>query len=53
MIKVVLFDVDGVLVNGPNLRNSTKYSELLEIKQEIFRGKFLDCLIGKADLKRN
>ena len=40
---------------GPNLPKLYKMTilELLEIKQQIFlRGKFLDCLIGKADLKK-
>lgn len=53
LIKAVLFDVDGVLANGK------RFSETLEkdlgVSKEkslpFFTGKFLDCLVGKADLK--
>ncbi|MBI4004533.1 HAD-IA family hydrolase [Candidatus Roizmanbacteria bacterium] len=52
MIKVLLLDVDGVIVNA------RRFSETLEkdygLTEEdtllFFKGKFLDCLIGKADL---
>jgi putative hydrolase of the HAD superfamily len=54
MIKVVVFDADGVVITG-----TTRLSERLEkeygISKEMtapfFTGKFQDCLVGKADLK--
>jgi len=53
MVKALLFDVDGVVVNAK------RFSQVLEEDYEIspketlpfFRGKFLECLVGKADLK--
>lgn len=53
MIKVVLFDADGVILRGrPFSEHLEKYyyvsrSEL----SEFFGGVFKQCLIGKADLK--
>lgn len=54
MIKVIIFDADGVLI--PHTR---KFSTLLqedfgiplEKTAEFFSGPFQDCLVGKADLK--
>ncbi|NTU72685.1 HAD-IA family hydrolase [Candidatus Roizmanbacteria bacterium] len=54
MIKVILFDIDGVLINGK------RFSEMLEIDYGVsvqetlpfFTGAFRDCLIGKADIKK-
>lgn len=53
MIKVLVFDVDGVLVNAGTF---TKYLEKdygipHEKLQPFFANEFKDCLVGKADLK--
>ena len=54
MIKVLLFDVDGVLANGEPFSRSLArdYAITLEKTSSFFRGPFLECLVGKADLKR-
>ncbi len=54
MIKAILFDADGVLI-----LNEKKFSEVLDVKygislditSDFFKGKFVECLTGKADLK--
>jgi putative hydrolase of the HAD superfamily len=54
MIKAILFDADGVLII-----NEKKFSEVLDekcgisldITSDFFKGKFAECLIGKADLR--
>jgi len=53
MIKAVIFDADGVLIEG------RRFSRILErdygittaTTDEFFRGPFEDCIIGAADLK--
>lgn len=54
MIKVILFDVDGVLVNGEmfSLELERKYGITYESTQPFFKGVFQECLIGAKDLKR-
>jgi putative hydrolase of the HAD superfamily len=55
MLKVIIFDVDGVLI--PHTR---KFSVLLtedfgiplEKTLSFFNGPFQDCLVGKADLRK-
>jgi len=53
MIKAVLFDADGVLITGEKF--SSHLERELNISPEttanFFKGKFKDCIIGKADLK--
>ena len=53
MIKVLIFDVDGVLINGDifSKRFSKEYGISLDKINPFFNGPFKDCLIGKADLK--
>ena len=54
-IKAIIFDADGVLVNKPKV-----FSECLEedygikrsITSKFFKGDFQNCLVGKADLKK-
>jgi len=53
MIKVILFDVDGVLISGK--RFSEKFSKDYKIDKvslvKFFEGPFQESLIGNADLK--
>ncbi len=53
MIKVVLFDVDGVLANGgPFSRELERdYGITLQTTRPFFQGRFRECLVGNADLK--
>lgn len=52
MIKVMLFDVDGVLVNGYSFsgRLASDYGITQETTISFFKGRFGECLVGKADL---
>jgi putative hydrolase of the HAD superfamily len=55
LIKVVLFDVDGVLANGeePFSRQLERdYGITQQMVGSFFRGSFQHCLIGSADLKQ-
>lgn len=54
MIKVMLFDVDGVLANGEPFSRQLErdYGITQQMVGPFFRGRFLDCLVGKADLKQ-
>lgn len=53
--KVLLFDVDGVIIRGPKEKWSTGYAKEVGIPaekmDEFFKGDFKLCSIGKADLK--
>jgi putative hydrolase of the HAD superfamily len=53
MIDVVLFDVDGVLVNGKSFSFYLErdYGITTDMASAFFRHKFVPCLIGEADLK--
>jgi putative hydrolase of the HAD superfamily len=53
MIKVILFDVDGVLNHGrrPSRALEEDYGVPLENILPFFEGPFQPCLIGQADLK--
>jgi putative hydrolase of the HAD superfamily len=50
MIKAVIFDLDGVIVIS-NQRFSDRLGLNQELQDEFFKGKFLDLLVGKGDLK--
>lgn len=52
-IKVIIFDADGVLINGErfSLRLAKEYGISLEQTAPFFTGPFNDCLVGNADLK--
>jgi len=54
MIKVILFDADGVLINGEMFSNELerKYGIPNESTQPFFKGVFQECLIDAKDLKR-
>ncbi|MEI7709364.1 MAG: HAD family hydrolase [bacterium] len=53
MIKVIIFDADGVLINGDRFSDALArdYGISTAITAPFFNGPFRDCLIGKADLK--
>jgi len=54
MIKVIIFDADGVLVHGNRIFSITlaeKHGISLETTLPFFEGVFQECLIGKKDLK--
>ncbi|MDO8497355.1 MAG: HAD hydrolase-like protein [bacterium] len=53
MIKAVLFDVDGVLVNAKRFSQILQedYNLTTETTLSFFSQKFMHCLVGKADLK--
>ncbi len=53
IIKALLFDVDGVLVNGEPFSAllARDYGITLEMMASFFRGPFSACLIGRANLK--
>src|SRR5581483_7257701 len=54
MIRVLLFDVDGVLANGEQFskRLARDYGVTAEMTASFFNGSFLECLVGNADLKQ-
>ncbi len=54
MIRVLLFDVDGVLANGEQFaeRLARDYSITAAMTAPFFSGPFLECLVGNADLKQ-
>lgn len=53
MIKIILFDVDGVLAIGENFTKtmSVEHGISLEMLLPFFRGRFIACRNGQADLK--
>jgi putative hydrolase of the HAD superfamily len=53
MIKVIIFDADGVLLTGErfSLSLAREYGISEEKTRSFFTGPFKDCLVGKADLK--
>lgn len=53
MIKVVLFDADGVLINGPMFSEylARDYGITPDKTWLFFTGVFKECVRGKADLK--
>lgn len=53
MIKVILFDADGVMVNGErfSVALDRDYGISIEKTLPFFNGPFQDCLIGNIDLK--
>lgn len=55
MIKVLIFDADGVLINGEmfSKKLAKEYGISLEQTAPFFKGVFNDCLIGNADLKES
>ena len=55
MISAIIFDADGVLVNGNafSTRLARDYAVDRDKEKEFFTGAFQDCLVGKADLKES
>jgi putative hydrolase of the HAD superfamily len=54
LLKVVLFDVDGVLITGEPFSQqlARDYGITLEMTAAFFQGPFSGCLVGRADLKQ-
>ena len=54
MIKIILFDVDGVLVDGELFSRhlARDHGITLEMTRPFFAGPFSECLVGLADLKQ-
>ena len=55
MVKIILFDVDGVII--PNKRRfssnfSKEFNVPIEKLSQFFENEFQLCLVGKADLKK-
>ncbi|MBI4138024.1 MAG: HAD-IA family hydrolase [Candidatus Wildermuthbacteria bacterium] len=55
MIKVLIFDADGVLINSERFskRLAREYGISTEKTTPFFAGVFNECLIGSADLKES
>lgn len=53
MIKVILFDADGVMVNGERFSTALErdYGISKDFTLPFFNGPFQECLVGEADLK--
>ncbi|MDE2030930.1 MAG: HAD-IA family hydrolase [Patescibacteria group bacterium] len=53
MIKVLIFDADGVLINGEMFSKilAKEYGISTEITEPFFDGPFSECLVGNIDLK--
>ena len=53
-IKAIVLDADGVIINKPDMF-SVQYQKEFGISNDVmlpfFKGRFQDCLVGKADLK--
>lgn len=51
--KVILFDVDGVIVNPPIISETLEnyYNLPFSKTKEFFKTEFIQCSIGKSDLK--
>jgi putative hydrolase of the HAD superfamily len=53
MIKAVLWDLDGVVITSEyfSVRFSKDFGTSPDLLSSFFRGDFLDCMIGKKDLR--
>lgn len=54
MLKALILDADGVIINGIRFSQRLKvdYGLTIEDTAAFFQGKFQECLVGKADLKK-
>ena len=53
-IKAAIFDADGVVINSLgyfSVQYQKEFSVSNDVMLPFFKGKFQDCLVGKADLK--
>jgi len=53
LIRAVVFDVDGVLVHPWRFRDRLREEHGItpEMTRSFFRGPFVDCVLGRADLR--
>ncbi|TXG77927.1 HAD family hydrolase [Candidatus Dojkabacteria bacterium] len=54
MIKYLLLDADGVIINPPYMfstKLAKEYGITLEMTSDFFTGIFVECIEGRADLK--
>jgi len=53
MVKIIIFDADGVLINADyvSVVLDRDYGIKKSVTSEFFDGVFLDCVVGKKDLK--
>lgn len=54
MIKAILFDADGVMVNAEQFSSQYEkdFGVSIDETKDFFTGVFQDCLVGKADIKQ-
>lgn len=55
MIKTIIFDADGVLINSEKFSDVLRRDYDVDVvkEKEFFTNIFQDCLVGKADLKKS
>jgi putative hydrolase of the HAD superfamily len=52
-IKAIVFDADGVVINSPDyfsVQYQKEFGATDDMMQPFFKGRFKECVVGKADL---